>query len=88
MQPTNARITNAHVSNTHVANAHARSIEMNLLNEALSRIRHQELLREAEEQRVALQLHRSQRLRRRAARARRRAEHGLAHARLAHHRIS
>jgi hypothetical protein len=44
MQPTNARVTNVHVTNAYVTNAHVRSIEMNLLNEALSRIRHQELL--------------------------------------------
>jgi hypothetical protein len=61
---------------------------MSLLYEALSRVRHQELLREAAEQRVALQLHRSRRLQRRAARARRRAEHALARARLAEHRVS
>jgi hypothetical protein len=72
----------------HATNAHIRSRKMSLLYEALSRARHQELLREAAEQRLALQLHRSRRLQRRAARAGRRAERAVARARLAQSRVS
>jgi hypothetical protein len=68
--------------------AHVRSIKMSVLHEALSRIREQELQREAEEQRVALQLRRSHRLQRRARRAQRQAEHAFARARLALYRAS
>lgn len=65
-----------------------RSTEMSLMYEELSRARSRELEAEAERQRLALRVHRARRLQRRAVRARQRAEHVSARARLALHRAS
>lgn len=60
----------------------SRRTDMSLMVEALSRARSADLEREAELQRVALSLHRAQRLQRRAERAQQRAEHASHRARL------
>jgi hypothetical protein len=63
--------------------AQIRSTEMNSMQEALSRLRQAELLRDAEDQRLAHSLHRAQRLQRRAMRASRRADRASRQAGLA-----